>query len=84
MSLVKNAPNAAKGKQVLDYRAVRQGPGAVDERVPASRRGRSSCRRPSGSKFLPDSEYARAKPIDYEKMELAQKGFSERYLAEVH
>jgi putative spermidine/putrescine transport system substrate-binding protein len=35
------------------------------------------------AKFLPDSEYARAKSVDWGKMELAQKGFSDRYLAEV-
>jgi putative spermidine/putrescine transport system substrate-binding protein len=35
------------------------------------------------AKFLPDSEYARAKSVDWGKMELAQKGFTDRYLAEV-
>ena len=34
-------------------------------------------------KFLPDSEYARATPVDYAKMEQVQKGFGERYLNEV-
>ena len=35
------------------------------------------------AKFLPDSEYARAKPVDYAAMEKVQKGFADRYLAEV-
>ena len=35
------------------------------------------------AKFLPDSEYARAKAIDYGKMAEVQKAFSERYLKEV-
>ena len=33
--------------------------------------------------FLPASEYARAKPLDYGKMADVQKGFSDRYLREV-
>ena len=36
------------------------------------------------SKFLPDSDYARAKSVDWGEMENAQKGFVDRYLAEVH
>ena len=35
------------------------------------------------SKFLPDSDYARAKSVDWGEMENAQKGFVDRYLAEV-
>jgi putative spermidine/putrescine transport system substrate-binding protein len=33
---------------------------------------------------LPDSDYARAKSVDWSEMESAQKGFVDRYLAEVH
>ena len=48
-----------------------------------ARRGRSL---PAAvkAKFLPDSDYARAKSVDWAKMEAVQKGFTDRYLAEVH
>ena len=35
------------------------------------------------AKFLPASDYARAKPVDHKKMAAVQKGFSDRYLKEV-
>ena len=35
------------------------------------------------AKFLPDSDYARAKTVDWGQMENVQKGFVDRYLAEV-
>jgi putative spermidine/putrescine transport system substrate-binding protein len=35
------------------------------------------------SKFLPDSDYARAKSVDWAKLESVQNAFTERYLAEV-
>ena len=34
-------------------------------------------------KFLPASDYERAKAVDWAKAQAAQKGFSERYLSEV-
>ena len=34
-------------------------------------------------KFLPDSDYARAASVDWGQMENVQKGFVDRYLAEV-
>ncbi|MDQ2079611.1 ABC transporter substrate-binding protein [Xanthobacteraceae bacterium Astr-EGSB] len=82
MSLVKNAPNAENGKKVLDYVLSDKGQAlwanaflkpARPVKLPAD----------IAAKFLPDSDYARATPIDYAKMELVQKGFSDRYLAEV-
>ena len=81
MSLVKNAPNAAKGKQVLDYVLSDKGQALWTN---AFLKPARPVKLPEAvsSKFLPDSEYARATPIDYAKMELAQKGFSDRYLAE--
>ncbi len=81
-SLVKNAPNMENGKRVLDFIMSDAGqtvwtnaflkparPIALPEDV--------------ASKFLPDSEYERATPLDYAKMEQVQKGFADRYLAEV-
>ena len=35
------------------------------------------------AKFLPDSDYAHAKSVDWGQMESMQKGFVDRYLAEV-
>ena len=35
------------------------------------------------ARFLPASDYARTKTVDYAKMAAVQKGFSERYLKEV-
>jgi len=35
------------------------------------------------ARFLPASEYARARTIDYSKMAAVQKAFSDRYLKEV-
>jgi putative spermidine/putrescine transport system substrate-binding protein len=43
----------------------------------------SAVSKEAAARFLPASEYARAKPIDYAKMAEVQKGFSERYLNEV-
>jgi len=37
----------------------------------------------AAAKFLPDSDYARAKPVDYGKMAAVQNAFKERYLNEV-
>ncbi len=82
MSLVADGPNPEKGKKVLDFIMSDEGqaiwtnaylkparPVALPEAVAA--------------KFLPDSEYERAKPVDYAKMEQVQKSFGERYLSEV-
>jgi putative spermidine/putrescine transport system substrate-binding protein len=41
-----------------------------------------NCPKPK-KKFLPDSDYARAKSVDWGQMENMQKGFVDRYLAEV-
>ena len=35
------------------------------------------------AQFLPDTEYARVKSVDYMKMAEVQKAFTERYLKEV-
>ena len=82
MSLVANAPNLELGKRVLDFILSDEGqaiwtnaylkparPVALPEEVAA--------------RFLPDSDYARATPVDYARMEAVQAAFGERYLAEV-
>jgi putative spermidine/putrescine transport system substrate-binding protein len=83
VSLVKNAPDKEKAKKVLDFLLSDKGqaiwtnaylrPARPIELPPAVK-----------AKFLPDSDYARAKSVDWAKMESVQKGFTDRYLAEVH
>lgn len=82
MSLVTHGPQAANGKKVLDFvlsdegqaiwanaylRPIRNVPMAADVQA----------------RFLPASEYARAKAVDYGRMAAVQKSFSDRYLKEV-
>lgn len=82
MSLVANGPNPEVGQQVLDFILSDAGqaiwtnaylkparPVALPEDVAA--------------RFLPDSEYQRATPVDYAAMEAVQAAFGERYLNEV-
>lgn len=82
MSLVANSPKPEVGKKVLDFIMSDEGqaiwtnaflkparPVELPEEVAA--------------KFLPDSDYERATPVDYAKMEAVQAAFGERYLAEV-
>src|SRR5580692_425712 len=82
IGLVKNAPDKDKAKKVIDYLLSDKGqaiwtnaylrPARPIDLPPAVK-----------SKFLPDSDYARAKSVDWGEMENVQKGFVDRYLAEV-
>jgi putative spermidine/putrescine transport system substrate-binding protein len=81
MSLVKNGPNAANGKKVLDFVMSDEGQ-AVWANAYLRPVRTSAVSKEAQSHFLPDSEYARAKPVDYAKMAEAQRAFSERYLKE--
>ena len=82
MSLVKNAPHAEAGKKLLDFVLSDKG---QQMWAKAYLRPARSIELPAetASRFLPAKEYERAKPVDYAKMEMVQKAFSERYLAEV-
>jgi putative spermidine/putrescine transport system substrate-binding protein len=82
VSLVKNAPDKDKAKKVIDYLLSDKGQAiwtnaylrpARPIELPADVR----------AKFLPDADYARAKSVDWAKMETVQKSFVDRYLAEV-
>jgi len=81
-SLVKNAPDKDKAEKVLDYFLSDKGQALWANAYlrPARSVGLSESVK---SKFLPDSEYARAKSVDWAKMESVQNAFTERYLAEV-
>ncbi len=82
VSLVKGSPNADKAKKVFDFLLSDKGQAIWTN---AYLRPARPIELPEAvkAKFLPDSDYARAKSVDWEKMEAAQKGFTDRYLAEV-
>jgi len=82
VSLVKNAPDKDKAKKVLDYLLSDKGQAIWTN---AYLRPARPIELPAAvkAKFLPDSDYARAKSVDWAKMEAVQKGFTDRYLAEV-
>src|SRR6202011_4078374 len=80
--LVKNAPDKEKAKKVLDYLLSDKGQAIWTN---AYLRPARPIELPEAvkAKFLPDSDYARAKSVDWGQMESMQKGFVDRYLAEV-
>jgi putative spermidine/putrescine transport system substrate-binding protein len=82
VSLVKNAPDRDKAKQVLDYLLSDKGQAIWTN---AYLRPARPIELPAEvkAKFLPDSDYARARSVDWAKMESVQKAFTDRYLAEV-
>ncbi|MDB5503495.1 MAG: transporter substrate-binding protein [Tardiphaga sp.] len=82
VGLVKNAPDKDKAKKVMDYLLSDKGQAIWTN---AYLRPARKIELPEAvkAKFLPDSDYARAKSVDWGKMELAQKSFTDRYLAEV-
>jgi putative spermidine/putrescine transport system substrate-binding protein len=82
MSLVKGGPNAANAKKVLDHLMSDEGQAVWANAYLRPVRA-TAISKEAQSRFLPDAEYARAKPVDYAKMAEAQKAFSERYLKEV-
>ena len=82
MSLVNNGPNPENGKKVLDF--IMSDKGQAVWANAFLRPVRASALSPeAAAKFLPASEYERAKPIDYAKMAEVQNTFRDRYLAEV-
>jgi putative spermidine/putrescine transport system substrate-binding protein len=82
MALVKNGPNAANAKKVLDFLMSDAGQ-AVWANAYLRPVRPSAISKEAQAKFLPASDYARAKAVDYGKMAEVQKAFSDRYLKEV-
>jgi putative spermidine/putrescine transport system substrate-binding protein len=82
MSLVKNDPNTANAKRMLDFVLSDQGQAVWANAYLRPVRG--AIPKDAQAKFLPASDYARAKPEDYGKMAAVQKSFTDKYLAEVH
>ncbi|HEY5832038.1 MAG: ABC transporter substrate-binding protein, partial [Hyphomicrobiaceae bacterium] len=82
MALVAKGPNAENGKKVLDF---------VLSDASQTMWGNAYLRpvfadklsAEAKAKFLPDADYARAKPIDLKKLAAAQKMIIERYKNEV-
>ncbi|WP_186264984.1 ABC transporter substrate-binding protein [Burkholderia gladioli] len=79
MSLVKNAPHAANGRKVLDFVLSDEG-----QKLWANaylRPVRAQAISPEvAAKFLPASDYARARPVDFGKMAAGQQAFGQQYL----
>lgn len=82
MSMVKDAPHPEAAKKILDYVLSDKGQAMWAQAYLRPARAVELPKEIS-ERFLPAADYARAKPVDYAKMEAAQKGFSEAYLNEV-
>ncbi|ABD86835.1 ABC transporter substrate-binding protein [Rhodopseudomonas palustris] len=83
VGLVKNAPDKDKAKKVMDYLLSDKGQ-AIWTNAYLRPARKIALPEAVKAKFLPDSDYDRAKSVDWGEMETAQKGFVERYLADVH
>ncbi|MCP5373008.1 MAG: ABC transporter substrate-binding protein [Hyphomicrobiales bacterium] len=82
MSLVKNGPHPDKGKKILDFIMSDDGQKVWANAFLRPVRA-SAMSAEAAAKFLPASDYARSKPLDYGKMAQVQNAFKERYLNEV-
>lgn len=82
MGLVKNGPHPENGKKILDFvlsdESQAMWGNAFLRPVFADRLSKQAK-----SKFLPESEYARAKPVDLKALAAAQPMIVKRYRAEV-
>ncbi len=82
MALVKNGPNADNGRKILDFvlspeSQTMWGNAYLRPVFPQYLSAEAKAR------FLADSEYARAKPVDLKKLAAAQSRIVERYKKEV-
>ncbi|MEO1104390.1 MAG: ABC transporter substrate-binding protein [Devosia sp.] len=82
MSLVADGPNPEVGKKVLDFILSDAGQAIWTNAYLKPARA-VELPEEVAAKFLPDSEYERATPVDYAKMEQVQSDFAQRYLSEV-
>lgn len=82
MGLVKGGPNADNGRKILDYVLSPESQAMWGNAYlrPVFAEHLSADAK---SRFLPDSEYARAKPVDLKKLAAAQAQIVERYKNEV-
>ncbi|WP_238120481.1 MULTISPECIES: ABC transporter substrate-binding protein [unclassified Xanthobacter] len=82
MTMVKGAPHPEAARKILDYVLSDKGQAMWAQAYLRPARAVELPKEIS-ERFLPAADYARAKPVDYAKMEAAQKGFAEAYLNEV-
>jgi putative spermidine/putrescine transport system substrate-binding protein len=82
MSLVAKGQHPNEAKKVLDHLMSDEGQAIWANAYLRPVREKAMSKE-AQSRFLPASEYARAKTVDYAKMAEAQKPFTERYLKEV-
>ena len=82
MSLVAKAPHSADAKKVLDFVLSDEGQ-AIWAKAYLRPVRANAMPKEIEAQFLPASEYARAKSVDYGRMAEAQRAFSDRYLKEV-
>ncbi len=81
MSQVANAPHAENAHKVLDFVLSDEGQALWASAYLRPVRA-AAMPKEVQARFLPDSEYARAKSVPYSKMAAVQKAFSDRYLKE--
>ena len=81
MSAVAKGPNAARGQKALDFILSNEGQ-AIWANAFLRPVRTSAISKEAQARFLPASEYARARTVDYVRMAEAQKAFSDRYLRE--
>ena len=82
MSLVNRGPNSANGRRALEFVLSDEGQAIWANAFLRPVRA-SAISREAQARFLPASEYARARTVDYGRMADVQKGFADRYLREV-
>ena len=81
MSAVAKGPNAASAHKALDFILSNDGQ-AIWANAFLRPVRTSAISKDAQARFLPASEYARAKTVDYGRMAEVQKAFSDRYLRE--
>lgn len=83
MGLAKNAPHPENARKVLDFVLSDESQAMWGEAFlrPVFAEKLSAA---AASKFLPPTEYARAKPVDLARLGAAQKAIVDRYRAEVN
>ena len=82
MCLAKGGPHPANGRKALDFTLSDKGQAVWANAF--LRPVRPTAMTPElAAKFLPESEYARAKAVDWKKMADVQEKFRDRYLNEV-
>lgn len=82
MSLVANSPNPDNGKKALDFVMSDEGQ-AIWARAFLRPVRPEAMPKDIEALFLPASDYARVKSIDYARMAEVQRDFSDRYLQQV-